>query len=128
MTAAQPDQTPELTAQRIGESLAESLADRLGVDPASFADALGTADEATTYRALGRIVVDLTDGWRPPARVIETDEQLAALPYGVIVRSEMGTIAARYDQTRGVCFGDERSFPWVDLSLPATIVWEPTDA
>ncbi|MFE3060670.1 hypothetical protein [Nocardia sp. NPDC059239] len=63
--------------------------------------------------------------WRPPARVATTSEERDALPLGVVVRSAAGTIAARYDGTRGVCFGDDRPIPWTSLALPVTVVWQP---
>lgn len=56
---------------------------------------------------------------------VTTPEQLAAVPVGAIVRSAAGTIACRYDATRGVIFGDDRSFPWHKLHLPCRILWQP---
>jgi hypothetical protein len=126
MTAAQPDKTTDLAAQRIGESLAQRL--NVCLDAALYADALGTDDEATVYRALGCLVIELTAGWRPPPRVIETPEQLAALPGGVIVRDDQGTIACRHFLGPGVVFGDDRTFDWNILVLPATVLREADDA
>ena len=54
---------------------------------------------------------------------ITTTTQLEALPVGHVVRSAAGTIAARFDQDRGVVFGDNRPFPWIALELPATVLW-----
>ena len=65
---------------------------------------------------------------RPPARVIETDEELAGtVPDGSIVRSNAGTIACRFDYGAGVVFGDDRPFPWGSLDLPVTVLWTPED-
>lgn len=54
---------------------------------------------------------------------ITTTTQLEAVPVGHVVRSAAGTIAARFDQDRGVVFGDNRPFPWIALDLPATVLW-----
>lgn len=59
------------------------------------------------------------------ATFLRSAEDLDAVPVGGIVRSGMGTIACRYDATRGVCFGDERTFPWTDLALPCQLIWDP---
>jgi len=56
---------------------------------------------------------------------ITTAEELDALPVGSVVRSAADTIAARYDSQRGVVFGDDRSFPWSNLNLPATVLYRP---
>ena len=52
-----------------------------------------------------------------------TQDELAAVPHGTVVRCSDGTIAARYDDTRGVTFGDERPFPWAVLRAPAVQLW-----
>ena len=71
-------------------------------------------------------VDDILDaGWRPPARVIETDAELNDVPPGIVVRAKDGTIAARYDRVHGVVFGDDRPFPWSVLRAPATVLYEP---
>lgn len=56
---------------------------------------------------------------------ITTAAELDALPVGSVVRSEVGTIACRYDETRGVVFGDERPFPWHVIARPATVLYRP---
>ena len=62
-------------------------------------------------------------------RVVTTVKELDALPLGVVVLSNAGTIACRASEmTRGVVFGDDRSFPWVKLALPATVLWAPGGA
>ena len=69
----------------------------------------------------------LAKGWRPPARVITTLDDLLSLPVGAVVRSSAGTIACRADLAHGVVFGDERPFSWVLLALPATVIPIPTE-
>lgn len=49
------------------------------------------------------------------AHTVTTVEELDQLPNGVVVRSAEGTIACRFDATRGVVFGDDRPFPWLRL-------------
>lgn len=56
---------------------------------------------------------------------IETAADLDALPYGSIVRSDAGTVAARYDAQHGTVFGDDRPFPWSKLRLPVTLLHVP---
>ncbi len=58
--------------------------------------------------------------------IVETVQALKDLPVGVVVRSAAGTIACRADESAGVVFGDERSFPWTSLMLPARVIWRHT--
>ncbi|ORL01803.1 hypothetical protein A6F55_19110 [Prescottella equi] len=60
-------------------------------------------------------------------RVVETAEELGALPHKVIVESHAGSIAARFDDEHGVIFGDDRPFPWMRLALPVTILRMPKE-
>lgn len=69
----------------------------------------------------------LAAGWRPPAQVIETAEDLAAVERGTIVHNSDGTIACRFDEQYGVVFGDDRPFPWSILTPPVFVVWSPTE-
>lgn len=55
-------------------------------------------------------------------RVVRTVEELGDVPVGAIVRSSAGTIACRFDALNGFVFGDDRSFPWARLALPATVL------
>lgn len=64
-------------------------------------------------------------GWTKP-RTIEDVESRDALPDGTVVRSSAGTIACRFDNGRGVMFGMSLPFPWKNLALPLTVLWEPT--
>jgi hypothetical protein len=56
---------------------------------------------------------------------ITTAAELDALPVGSVVRSSAGTIGYRYDETRGIVFGDDRCFPWGVLELPLTVIYRP---
>jgi len=55
--------------------------------------------------------------------VVKTVDELEALPIATVVRSAGGTIGSRLSATEGVCFGIEASFPWRNLSLPATVLY-----
>lgn len=101
----------EQLAYRIGRHVEHAGGRSTRADSLSFADEI--AGEA---------------GWRPPVKVIETDEDLATeVPDGSIVRSKAGTIACRFDYGTGVVFGDDRPFPWGSLQLPVTVLWSPPD-
>ena len=57
---------------------------------------------------------------------ITTAAGLDALPIGSVVRSSAGTIGCRYDERRGLVFGDDRCFPWTDhLAFPLTVLYRP---
>ncbi|ANW63988.1 hypothetical protein BCA37_10630 [Mycobacterium sp. djl-10] len=57
--------------------------------------------------------------------MIDTTDDLYAVPRGAVVLSRAGTIAARFDATNGVVFGDDRPFPWRELALPVVVLWSP---
>ncbi len=67
----------------------------------------------------------LAAGWRPPARVIETYEELNALLNGAVVRDDYGTVFERCPG-QGMWFmtGDEMP---QGVALPVTLLWEPGD-
>ena len=77
-------------------------------------------DELVGYASTAELVLE--------ARLISTVEELDRLPVGAVVRSAEGTIACRFDATRGVVFGDERPFPWLRLALKASVLWHPDEA
>ena len=57
---------------------------------------------------------------------ITTAAGLDALPIGSVVRSSAGTIGCRYDERRGLVFGDDRCFPWTGhLAFPLTVLYRP---
>ena len=62
----------------------------------------------------------------PAPQVVTTVDELEALPIATVVRSAGGTIGSRLSATEGVCFGIEASFPWRNLSLPATVLYPHT--
>lgn len=75
---------------------------------------------------LEAIYEKLARGGHRRTRVVETVEELEALPVGAVVLSAGGTIACRFDDYRGTVFGDDRPFgPWTRLALPATVLFTP---
>lgn len=78
-------------------------------------------------RSRGTVEQILSAGWRPPAPVLTTPEDMESVPIAGIVRTSAGTIACRLDRDRGVLFGDDRPIPWEKLRLPATLLWSPED-
>ncbi|MBU8821487.1 hypothetical protein [Mycolicibacterium goodii] len=97
----------DLNGGRISGELAASLTERI-------------EDELFGYASTAELLLE--------ARTIRTVEELDRLPVGVVVRSAEGSIACRFDATRGVVFGDERPFPWVRLALTARVLWTPDEA
>jgi hypothetical protein len=108
-----PDSIPTLDEvldihwyQQIGATCAgcEWRADRrAGAPEADWANHAAEAyREARTIRG-----EDVADGW--------------------VVRSASGTIAARFDRSRGVVLGCDRPFPWSALASPAEVLWTPRD-
>lgn len=89
-------------------------------------DGLGEWHDATEYLEWARKEVQrILNASRP--RVVETAEELEALPHRVIVESSAGSIAARFDDEHGVIFGDDRPFPWMRLALPVTVLRMPKE-
>lgn len=64
-------------------------------------------------------------GWRPPARVIRTPAEMASVPRRTVILSAGGSIACRYDETRGVVFGTDIPCRWSGLQLPAVVLYDP---
>ena len=60
-------------------------------------------------------------------RTVTTAAERDALPVGAIIMTASGRISCRFDAIRATVFGDERAYPWADLTLPATIIFTPTD-
>lgn len=60
-------------------------------------------------------------------RTVTTAAELDALPVGSVVRSSAGTIACKCEATRGIVFGDDRTFPWLKLATPATVLHAPME-
>jgi len=64
----------------------------------------------------------LAAGWRPPARVVTTVDELDALPELAVIRDREGIVA---EFAFGMWFSsDGRVF---GLRLPATVLWEPEE-
>lgn len=74
--------------------------------------------------ALGEADAILEAGYRKP-RIIEDVGSRDALPDGAVVMSSAGTMACKFDSSRGVMFGMSLPFPWKNLALPLTVLWEP---
>ncbi|WP_280201293.1 hypothetical protein [Nocardia cyriacigeorgica] len=71
-------------------------------------------------------------GWRPPARVIETAEELDALPNGTIIRDADGDVfeASADGRVFWATLPDsgwhtDHGFAADELTLPAVVLWEP---
>lgn len=62
-------------------------------------------------------------GWRPPARTIETEEELEALPEGTVIRHAYGEV---FEKSGDDWFSTSEYWP-VHVQLPATVLWEPCD-
>ncbi|CAN5734382.1 hypothetical protein BH09ACT7_BH09ACT7_45670 [soil metagenome] len=97
----------DLNGGRISDELAASLTEHI-------------EDELFGYASTAELMLE--------ARTISTVEELDRLPVGVVVRSAEGTIACRFDATRGVVFGDDRPFPWLRLASTARVLWTPDQA
>ena len=63
----------------------------------------------------------------PAVEWVRTVEELASLPKGTVVLSDRGTIACHLGTQHGVVFGDERSFGWQNLALPARVLYRPDE-
>lgn len=80
----------------------------------------------------------LDAGWRPPARVVTTEEELDALPVGSIVRDVFGETWTLYEGLDdGIDPYDPTNYRWAigingnyatwATDLPATVLWEPEE-
>lgn len=61
-------------------------------------------------------------GWRPPARVVTTEEERDALPDLAVIRDSEGTVA---ELVFGLWYSSDGLI--VGLRLPATVLWEPEE-
>ena len=70
----------------------------------------------------------LASGYRKP-RTITTDEDLSAAPKGIVLRELDGLIWEKQGDGEGGAFwvetGDEQEYEYTEISLPATVLWEP---
>ena len=70
-------------------------------------------------------------GWRPPARVITTADELLAVKDETIIRDAEGArIEAQRDHRDDLLwfvFGSEVDYPATYITLPATVIWESSE-
>lgn len=72
-------------------------------------------------------------GWRPPARVVTTVEEVDALPDRSVVvaanRTILQCVGSVQPDWDGNVWCDEESRWWGsgDVTLPATVLWEPEE-
>lgn len=122
-----------LTAQdNLGHRKAVDMSNDTGIgNIAALADVLGSAwdsgnsdgsAETSTRRA--DAIRELTQRWLDLRTVAVAEAPIRSVVYN----QADGTIAARFDETRGVVLGDDRSFPWDRLRGPLTLLWHPDDA
>lgn len=64
-------------------------------------------------------------GWRPPARVVTTVEELNALPDGTVIRDSIEYVAESLHGMWYVTGGGRHS--GTELAPPATVLWEPEE-
>lgn len=73
----------------------------------------------------------LAAGWRPPARTIETDEELEGLPDLAIILSARNSVFRADDRfiEGDICLTgmDGGDYGSEEVALPATVLWEPGD-
>ena len=78
----------------------------------------------------------LTAGWRPPARIIETAEELDALPNEAVIRDANGEMSMHINVPnkfnpagrRIKWWGDCQGYGWNIPVLPATVVYTPEES
>lgn len=67
-------------------------------------------------------------GWRPPARVVTTVEELDALPVGSIVRDvERAALDEKWDDNMWAEVAYEYTFSSRSIHLPALVLYEPEE-
>ena len=67
----------------------------------------------------------LEQGWRPPARVVSTVEELDALAPNTAIRSALGTVMEKWQDGQWRPTGMHNTWPRVEL--PATVIYEPKE-
>ena len=78
----------------------------------------------------------LASGWRPPARIIETAEELDALPNEAVIRDANGEMSMHINVPnkfnpagrRIKWWGDCQGYGWNIPVLPATVVYTPEES
>ena len=70
----------------------------------------------------------LDAGWRPPARVVTTVEELDGLPVGSIVRDvERAALDEKWDDDTWAEAGYEYTFSSRSIHLPAAVIYDPEE-
>jgi hypothetical protein len=97
---------------------------------AALAEVLGSAWDSGSGEGSGdtsatraSAVRELTQRWLDLRTVAVADAPVRS----VVFNQADGTIAARFDEHRGVVLGDDRPFPWDCLRGPLTLLWHPDD-
>lgn len=99
------------------DDLAKLLADDWNPDRDPILTAMFRDYAATILKA----------GWRPPARTIETDEELDALPEGSVVLDRQHDVAEKHSGR--LFYRETRNMPLEYLAKhygPFTVLWEMT--
>ncbi len=100
------------------DQLAELLADDWNPDRDPILTAM--------FRDYAQTILDA--GWRPPARVVTTVEELDALPVGSIVRDvERAAIDEKWDDNTWAEVAYEYTFSSSSIHTPATVIYEPEE-
>ena len=70
----------------------------------------------------------LAAGWRPPARVVTTVEELDALPVGSVVRDvERTALCEKWDGNMWADVAYEYTLSSSSIHLPTTVLYEPEE-
>jgi hypothetical protein len=106
------------------EHVAGVLSDAFGID-------IETEDvEKMTAEVMAKVAAD--DSFWTLLGVVETPEQLEALPVGTVVRLKFGAVVQRYDGDIGAEPGLDplqvvSGIKWPKVPLPARVLWTPGD-
>ena len=106
------------------DRLAQIINEYMGADvPETVADKHEPVD--ADYATADAI---LAAGWRPPARVVTTVEELDALPVGSIVRDvERAALDEKWDDDTWAEAGYEYTFSSRSIHLPAAVIYDPEE-
>ena len=141
------DQLAALLAEQLydrGEYVADWPEDERELHRNGFPDAWTDfrsrteAVQKLRYKKAADAVIAFTGGWRPPPRVIETAEELDALPELAVIRTDEGRVFEKVGS-----FPDPDQFgyrsDWMGMDseftlgtdeiddLPATVLWSPEE-
>ncbi len=91
---------------------------------------LDVLPELPTHAKVDEPLADaiLAAGYRK-SRTITTDEEMAEAPKGIVVRELDGLIWEKQGDGEGGAFwvetGDDQEYEYTEISLPATVLYEP---